>query len=279
MSPPHDFVLETVYEVMMGSVAYGVSNDTSDMDVYGVCVPDKSMVFPHLTGYINGFGPQPKTFEVYQKHHMQLEEKEYDVAIYSLVNYFNLCADNNPNMIDSLFVPKRCVIHMNDVGEHMRANKRLFLSKRIYTKLCGYAFKELKSLERYNPSESGKRKELIERFGYDVKSAYHVVRLMLEAEQVLIENNLDLERNREHLKHVRSGGYTLEALKDWFQKKELELNNVYTNSHLSLQPDLQRLNTILFECLEMHFGSLDMVNNVDPRALEKLEKIRRILQD
>lgn len=279
MAPPYDFVGETVYEVIMGSVAYGVSNNTSDMDVYAVVVPPKSMVFPHLTGHVDGFGPKPVNFDVYQKHHMEMGEKEYDVAVYSLVKYFALCADNNPNMIDSLFVPKRCVIHATDAGLHMRSYRRLFLSKRIFDKLRGYAFKELKALETHHPDANAKRKALIEEYGYDVKSAYHVVRLMLEAEQVLLEGNLDLERNREQLKHVRRGGYTLEELKKWFKHKELELTTMHVDSELPVRVDYKRLTAVLFECLEMHFGNLDMARDVDPRTVEKLEKIRRIIND
>lgn len=277
MTPPYDFVEETVYEVIMGSVAYGVSNNTSDMDIYAVAVPHKSMVFPHLTGNITGFGPSPESFDVYQKHHMVLEEKEYDVAIYSLVKYFALCADNNPNMIDSLFVPERCVLHATDIGYHMRSYRKLFLSKRIFDKLRGYAFKELKSLETYKPDIGGKRQALVDEFGYNVKSAYHVVRLMLEAEQILAEGDLDLERNREQLKFVRRGGYSLKELKEWFQHKEKELTTAYTSSKVQVKVNYKQLNTLLFECLEMHFGSLEMAQDVDPRTIEKLEKIRRIV--
>jgi len=33
------------YEVVMGSLAYGVSNDNSDMDVYGFSIPPKEIIF------------------------------------------------------------------------------------------------------------------------------------------------------------------------------------------------------------------------------------------
>ena len=45
----------THYEVIMGSMAYGVSSDSSDMDVYGFAIPAKDDVFPHLRGEIPGF--------------------------------------------------------------------------------------------------------------------------------------------------------------------------------------------------------------------------------
>ena len=42
------------YLTIMGSVAYGVSADTSDVDVYGFCIPPKEVIFPHLAGEILG---------------------------------------------------------------------------------------------------------------------------------------------------------------------------------------------------------------------------------
>ena len=278
MVPEESFVTDTVYEVIMGSSAYGVSNNTSDIDVYAVCVPPKTMIFPHLTGYIPGFGLPPKDFEVFQKHHMMMDENEYDVSIHSIVKYFHLCAENNPNMIDSMFVPSRCIIYMNDVGEHMRLNRHIFLSKRIFDKMRGYAFAEFKKLERgYAPVDGGKRAESVEKYGYDVKSGYHVVRLMLEAEMVLNEGDLDLEKHREQLKFVRRGGYTLEELKEWFLHKEKELTTAHTNSSLPLTADFDRIGILLRECLEISFGSLDIPHHVDANALEVLEKIRRLV--
>ena len=86
------------YEVIMGSVAYGVSSDTSDLDIYGFCVPPKHIIFPHLTGEILGFGKQSERFEQFQKHHIKDDsvKKEYDISIYNIVKYFQLCMQNNP---------------------------------------------------------------------------------------------------------------------------------------------------------------------------------------
>jgi hypothetical protein len=66
---PPPFLKDNVhYEVLMGSVAYGVSTDTSDMDIYGFCIPPKHIIFPHLTGVIKGFGNQGPNFEQWQQH-------------------------------------------------------------------------------------------------------------------------------------------------------------------------------------------------------------------
>lgn len=67
---PEPYVSETCYEVIMGSEAYAVSSGGSDLDIYAVCIPPKTMVFPHLDGEIQGFGRQKKRFEVFQEHHI-----------------------------------------------------------------------------------------------------------------------------------------------------------------------------------------------------------------
>ena len=111
--PPRWLPQNTVLLMIMGSQAYGVSTDASDQDIYGVCIPPKEMVFPHLAGEIPGFGTQIQRFEIWQEHHVQDPNKavEHDFAVYGVVKYLQLCMENNPNMIDSLFVPRNCIIH------------------------------------------------------------------------------------------------------------------------------------------------------------------------
>lgn len=199
ITPPGFLRANVQYEVLMGSVAYGVSTDTSDMDIYGFCIPPKNIVFPHLNGEIMGFGKQHERFEQWQQHHIKdvSAKKEYDFSIYSIVKYFHLCMQNNPNMIDSLFVPRRCILHSTAVGELVRKNRKSFLHKGAWHKFKGYAYSQVHKMRIKNPEPGSTRYEMIQKYGYDLKFAYHVVRLLNEIEQILIEYDLDLERNRE----------------------------------------------------------------------------------
>ena len=71
ITPPSFLQHSVQFEVITGSVAYGVSTDTSDMDIYGFCIPPKDVIFPHLRGEIEGFGRQKNRFEQYVQHHIQ----------------------------------------------------------------------------------------------------------------------------------------------------------------------------------------------------------------
>jgi predicted nucleotidyltransferase len=273
-------VIETHYEVVMGSTAYGVANNTSDMDMYGMYCPTIDYIFPEAAGIIRGFGPQLDFSKVdnFQRHHIQCDNKEYDLALYSIIRYFDLCMDNNPNMIDSLFVPDRCVVHIDTVGEIIRENRRLFLHKGIHKKLMGYAFGQFKRIR--SQTREGKRVESIEKFGYDVKNAYHIVRLVQQAEMVMTTHDLDLEENRELLKTVRRGEWTIDRLEKWFETRQTQLDMLYVSSDLRLTPDVDTIRTLLMQCLEAKFGSLSAYFNIegsDKIAQDKLAKIKAIV--
>lgn len=150
ITPPSFLKNSIQYEVITGSVAYGVSSDNSDMDIYGFCIPPKEIIFPHLNNVIFGFDKNFTRFDQYQQHHIKDKEqkKEYDITIYNIVKYFRLCADGNPNMIDSLFVPRRCVLHSTQISEMVREKRHLFLSKKCWHTHKGYSFQSLSKLSK-----------------------------------------------------------------------------------------------------------------------------------
>lgn len=236
------------YEVIMGSFAYGVSSDTSDIDIYGFCLPPRKILFPGEYGWIAGFEEIPFNFKQYQKHHIEYEKKNYDITIYNIAKYFRLCANGNPNMIDSLFVPKRCLTFSNEIGNLVHEKRHLFLSKKCWHTFKGYAYSQLHKMTTKNPE--GKRIDIIEKYGYDVKFAYHLVRLLNEVEQILMEEDLDLERNREQLKMIRRGEWKPREVVQYFFDKEKMLEEVYIKSKLPHKIRMDEIRNLLYVCLK-----------------------------
>lgn len=257
--PPKWLPDNTQFLGYAGSAAYGVSNDTSDMDCFGFCIPPREIVFPFTDGgRVYGFGTQEQRFRVWSEHHIQLpdQRKEYDFSIYNIVDFFHLAMENNPNILDVLFLPRRCILHTTKIAEHVRENRRLFLHKGAMHKLRGYAYSQMSKIENKTNSSNPKRAATIEEHGFDLKFAYHVVRLMLQCEQILVEHDLDIERNSEVLKSIRRGEWTLEQLTSWFEVKEKSLETLYANSTLRHSPDEEGLKRLLLQTLEMHYGTL-----------------------
>lgn len=252
------------YETVVGSHAYGVA-DTSvkssmpDYDVLGFAIPPKEMIFKHLSGWIPGFGDEPVGFEQWQGQKIwdpdsSARGKEWDIQILNIVKFFELCRENNPNLIDALFTPEHCVVHCTAIGREVRDNRRLFLSKLCWKKFRGYAYAQLKKLN--DKQAVGGRKEIIDRFGFDVKFAYHIVRLFDEAEQILLESDIDLQRSAEVMKSIRRGEWKEEDLRAWVIAKDKALETAYVQCSLPEKPPLEPIKQLLVNCLEAHYGSL-----------------------
>ena len=269
ISPPKWLPSNVCYEAMTGSVSYGVSDVGSDVDIVGFCIPPKELVFPHLSGEINGFGRQKKRFDQYQQHGIKAE-KEYDVTIYSIVRFFDLVMGGNPNMVDSLFVPQNCVITSSIIADMVRTKRTIFLSKKCFHTFKGYAFAQLHKIRTKNPE--GKRKDLVEKYGYDTKYAYHLVRLLSQCQQILEDCDLDLQEKgrREHMKAVRNGEMKYEDIVAWFNEKEKTLEKVYHESKLRHSPNEEEIKQLLLDCLESHYGSL-------PKVIEMPDKYKNVV--
>lgn len=257
-NPPHFLPDNTHYLVRIGSDAYGCSNSDSDFDLYGWCIPPKEMLFPHLTGYVEGFGDRPQQFKVWQQHHIQDKDKgrEYDFCIYNVAHYLHLCANSNPNMVDSLFVPQRCIHTCTRIGSLLREARKSFLSKECWPKFKAYAYSQLHKIDTKVPQEDSVRAQSVKLYGMDVKYAYHVVRLILECEQILVEGNLDLERNKEQLKSIRNGEWTYEEIASFCGNKEISLEEEYSKSSLPAMVDRELIRKLLLNIIEEHYGSL-----------------------
>ena len=278
LSPPTWLPDNIMFEGLQGSNAYGVAVDTSDFDIVGFCVPPKDMIFPHLAGEIEGFGRQKKRFVCYQKHHVRDrqaqngEGREYDFNIYNIVHYFHLAMQNNPNMVASLFLPTDCVLFTTRIGEMVRDKRHIFLHKGAWHRFKGYAYSQLSEMGK-TPDSGSKREALVKQFGFDVKFAYHLVRLMYEIEQLLTTGDLDLRRNAEELKAIRRGEVPEQQIRDFFATKEKFLEGLYEKSNLPWGPREPEIKQLLLDCIEEHYGSLEgcIVTEQDPlRALREI---------
>lgn len=388
INPPNFVLTNTAYLSIMGSNAYGVA-DTSvkdkipDFDIYGFCIPPKDYIFPHLRGEIPGFGTVGPTFEQWQQAHIHDASgnaglgREWDFQVFSIVKMFQLCMENNPNMIDSLFTPENCVIHSTEVGRLVRDNRKLFLSKLAWKKFRGYAWSQMhkmktksyakikqfemekglnwpdgysiiskcertqmhydqtvefeKALTHYANEEvywmnkpktwkerifgkgkfkmdlpqypnnfpfftkplashelkeylsslkqievEGNRAEIVAKHGYDVKFAYHLIRLLDEAEQIMLEGDINLQRAKEPMKAIRRGEWKEEDIYAWAQEKDKALEAVYSTCKLPEKPSEEKIKALLMQCLEAHYGSIQGFEEKDWSVL-KLKEIDSIL--
>lgn len=280
INPPKWLPDNTQFIGYAGSAAYGVSGDTSDMDCFGFCIPPRDIVFPFSDGgHIYGFGKQQERFRVWSQHNIHVPEKQkiMDFSVYNIVDFFHLAFENNPNLLDILYLPRRCILHSTNIAEHVREHRGLFLSKRAMKKCRAYAFSQASKIRNKTNSSNPKRAADIEKNGFDTKFAYSCVRLMLQCEQILTEHELDLERNSEILKSIRRGEWTLPQFEEWFTEKEKSLEITVARSTLRDQPDERRIKDLLIESLEMHYGPLTTAVKRETNVDQLVSELQAVL--
>lgn len=247
----------TQYLTKMGSQAYGCSDDDSDLDIYGFCIPPLDMIFPHLRGEILDFGDQHQRFKNHQEHHLLHDNFNYDISIYSIVHYFHLLMENNPNMTDSIFTYDTDVIFQTKISKLVRDNKHIFLHRGAYHRYTGYAHSQFHKIKNKNGHENEKRNNSIKTFGYDVKYGYHLLRLMLEISDILNNGTFDIKANSAYLKEIRQGKYTFAELETEFNRLDRMMAIAYENSKLPDKPDELAIKKLLLNCIEEHHGKLE----------------------
>jgi hypothetical protein len=184
----------------------------------------------------------------------------------------------NPNLIDSLFTHETMVQHCTQVGHVLRERRKMFLHQGVCDRFKGYAYAQVHKMQTKEPEPGTGRAALVKKHGYDTKFAYHVVRLLNEAEQILREGDLDLMRNREQLKSIRRGEWALQQVLDYFEKKRIDLEDARARSSLPPGPDEAAVRDVLLRCLEAHYGSLDRCVAVPGRAEELLRQVRELIE-
>lgn len=121
-----------IFEGIAGSHLYGMATPESDMDTRGVCLP-----------------PQRVMLDPFMKFEIQDAFGDEDRTLYSLAKFFALCADNNPNILELLFVPEEYVLYQTKEWSKVVKHRHLFLSKNIKSRFLGYAMSQLKAIERH----------------------------------------------------------------------------------------------------------------------------------
>jgi predicted nucleotidyltransferase len=104
-------------------------------------------------------------------------------------------------------------------------------------------WKEKRNLDRMN---------LEKNFGYDCKHGSHLVRLMKTAEEILSGKGIKTKRpDAEWLLEIRNGKWTYEELKEWFDKQNNKLDELYKITKLPKSVNYEKINDLYQNCLEL----------------------------
>lgn len=237
-----------LYFTRMGSRAYGVATEKSDYDYYGVFLPSKAELDPFSHGYY-GFGPKPTVKEHYDlKYSYGNDTVLAEVNVYNVVKYYSLAASASPNVLDSLFTDLEDVLYIHPLFAETLHNKKLFLSKKLAATYHGFAASQLKALTSDKTRADSKRGLLIKEYGYDVKAAYHMFRMLMSATDALNDGTFCAkpgESRRKFLIDVKNGVYTLDDVEMDFAHVLAKFKAAEMGTMLPETVDYKTLNDML----------------------------------
>lgn len=119
------------------------------------------------------------------------------------------------------------------------------------------AKREWDQYQNWKKTRNPARSALEEKYGYDTKHAYHLVRLIRMCRETLLTGKVIVKRpDREELLSIRNGAWSYEQLIEFAETEELELNTLYqASTALPKLPDRNKLDQLCITLVEKSLSS------------------------
>lgn len=231
-----------------GSIAHGTYEENTthdDFDIMGIYVPPKSCIF--------GLEHIDTVERMIEEKLSQKRSRTWDIVYYSVQKYISLLLKQNPNVLSLLWLEDKHYIHKTHWGELLVSHKKDLLSRECYHSFSGYAYGQLHRMTHIGPTGrlGAKRKELIDRFGYDVKNASHLLRLLKMGIEVLNTGELVIERpERKMLLAIKRGEWPLEKVIKLTDELQGEMVTAFNNSTLKNKVNYSFANELCISIVE-----------------------------
>jgi len=220
-SAPGDFNLEQfiIYRCVMGSQAYGLETDASDVDRRGIYLAPSALQW-------SLFGAPE-----------QFEDNATQAVYWELQKFLIMALRANPNILESLYSP--VVEKTTPLAEELLAMRQRFLSQMIFQTFNGYALSQFKKIEQDLRNQGEVR----------WKHAMHLLRLLITGAATLREQRVPVrvEAHRERLLAVKTGTVRWREVDVWRLELHQDFERALTETKLPERPDYEAANNFLLK--------------------------------
>lgn len=206
-----------IYRCVVGSRAYGLDHDGSDIDLRGIYLPPADL---HWSLY-----GVPE----------QLEMKSSDEAYWELQKFITLALKANPNIIECLYTP--LVEFASPLAQELLNIRECFLSRLVYQTFNGYVLSQFKKIQT-DIRNQGRIKW---------KHVMHLIRLLLTGIITLKEHRVPVrvEQHRDQLLEIKAGNLSWDEIDRWRLQLHRDFENAAETTSLPEHPNYDAANRYL----------------------------------
>jgi hypothetical protein len=218
LTAPHDALLaRVIYRCVIGSQAYGLAGEDSDVDRRGCYLPRADQHWS-LYGVPD-----------------QIEIHETQEAYWELQKFVTLALKANPNVLECLYTP--LVEHATPLARELLDMRAAFLSRLVYQTYNGYVMSQFKKMQT----------DLRNQGQIKWKHVMHLIRLLLSGIDVLRTGTVTVrvDAHRDALLSIRRGDMPWEDVERWRLALHAEFDAAYQATSLPERPDYERANAFL----------------------------------
>lgn len=210
---------DVIYRCVVGSRAYGLQTDDSDVDRRGIYLPPADL-------HWSMFGVPE-----------QIENKATEEVYWELQKFLILALKANPNILECLYTP--LVEYADALAQELLSMRKIFLSKLVYQTYNGYVMSQFKKLEQ-DLRSAGEIKW---------KHAMHLIRLLWQGIEILREENLNVqvEQHRDKLLLIKRGETDWRAVNELRINLHKEFEKAFAETKLPERPDYEKANKFLIK--------------------------------
>jgi predicted nucleotidyltransferase len=208
-----------IYRCVIGSQAYGLAGEGSDIDRRGIYLPPADL---HWSLY-----GVPE----------QLENDDTQEAYWEIQKFLVLALKANPNALECLYTP--LVEKATPMAQRLLAMKTIFLSRMVYQTYNGYVLSQFKKMQS----------DLRNHGQVKWKHVMHLLRLLLSGIRIMREGFVPVrvDDQRAKLLAIRRGELPWEEVEDWRKRLHHEFNAAAEATSLPERPDYEQANAFLIE--------------------------------
>lgn len=214
-----DLFERVIFQCVIGSRAYGLADEASDIDRRGCYLPPAEL---HWSLY-----SVPE----------QLECEPTQEAYWELQKFIVLALKANPNVLECLYSPM--IEKVTPLGEELLGLRSIFLSQLVYQTYNGYVMSQFRKMQA-DLRNQGRVKP---------KHVMHLIRLLISGIHVLREGFVPVrvEEHRSRLLAIKRGEMPWEESEAWRISLHAEFERAVGDSQLPERPDYEQANAFLIK--------------------------------